>query len=115
MKKIVLIILLFTSTNILANDVCLSDQNDLNKLYTKLLNKYKNNKVFVKNLIDSQKKWQSYINSQIELIYGSSPEPLGSVWRLCIKNDCKFLVNKRIDELKYLESSEEYDVCSFEY
>jgi len=115
MKKIVLIILLFTSTNILANDVCLSDQNDLNKLYTKLLNKYKNNKVFVKNLIDSQKKWQSYINSQIDLVYESSPETLGSVWRECIKNDCTYLVNNRVEELKRFEKREEYDVCSFEY
>jgi uncharacterized protein YecT (DUF1311 family) len=87
----------------------------VNGLYYSLLDKYKSNTTFTRNLIDSQKSWEKYVDSQIKLIYESSSDEKISIRSSCIRVSCDHLYQLRIEELKDLESDDEYELCNFNY
>ena len=88
-------------------------ETELDLVYQKILNEYKEDTAFVKNLKVSQKIWSQYKEAELKMMYPDrEPGYYGSVHPMCIAIYRTELTNERIEELQlWLEGCEEGDVC----
>ena len=86
---------------------------DLNQIYLKLLQSYKNDTVFIRSLKEAQRQWVKFRDAQVKMKYPSSRETYGSVLPMCLYYYVEELTINRIKELKpWIDGVEEGDVCS---
>lgn len=90
---------------------------ELNKIYKQILEKYKDDKVFISKLQKAELAWIKYRDAEIEAIY---PEPYkdnmmnyGCVYPMCKYMNLAEITKQRIKELKlWLKGIQEGDVCA---
>ncbi len=125
MRFLVILLFLFCNTvfsseittqydlNIQESNQLKLDNNKMNKIYNKLLVKYKNSEVFTNNLKDSQAKWESYVKSQMKVKYSDDEtRKYKSVYPMCNCAEMNEMILYRIKVLKDLLEPIEGDVCS---
>ena len=124
MRSIFTIILLVTSffcfaqTQTEMNEQAYSNyqkaDKELNVTYQKILQEYKADTVFVKNLKASQRIWVQFRNAEVKAIYPDrEPGYYGSIQPLCKYNYLTDFTAERTKKLKmWLDGAEEGDVCS---
>lgn len=124
MKKIILVsilgvmfISLFGQTqedmNIKAKAEYENTVKELNQVYKKLLQDYKNDTVFIKSMKDAQRQWVKFRDAQVKMKYPPYKDAGESVLPMCRNFYLKELTTNRIKELKlWIDGVEEGDVCS---
>ena len=124
MKKIILVsilsvmfISLFGQTqedmNIKAKTEYENTDKELNQVYKKLLQDYKNDTVFIKSMKDAQRQWVKFRDAQVKMKYPPYKDAGESVLPMCRNFYLKELTTNRIKELKlWINGVEEGDVCS---
>lgn len=87
---------------------------ELNEVYKKILNDYKSDAAFVKNLKASQRIWITFRDAELKMEYPDrEPGYYGSIHPVCVAMYLEQLTNERIKTLKvWLEGIPEGDVCS---
>ncbi len=87
---------------------------ELNDTYNKILQEYKTDAVFIKNLKKSQKMWIKFRDAEMKVKYPKREAGYyGSMQPLCFTNYKALLTNKRTQELKvWLKGAEEGDTCA---
>lgn len=88
---------------------------ELNKAYKKILNEYKDDKVFIEKLKKAQKAWLTYRDAHIESLYPveDKASEYGSVYGMCYCTAKKALTEQRTKMLKqWGDGVMEGDVCS---
>ena len=85
----------------------------LNDLYNKILKEYKSDKVFIRNLKESQNLWIKFRDAELKLKFPDYSSKAGSARTMCQLFLLKDLTEARTADLKkWLEGAEEGDVCS---
>lgn len=90
---------------------------ELNKVYNRVLEKYKDDKVFIAKFKKAELAWIKFKDAELEAIY---PEPYkdnmvnyGSVYPMCVNDIAAEMTKERIKQLKlWLTGIEEGDVCA---
>jgi uncharacterized protein YecT (DUF1311 family) len=88
--------------------------NELNKVYKKVLAEYKDEKLFLEKLKKAQKAWLAYRDAHVESIYPESDTALqyGSAYGMCRCKELAELTRQRTKILKQWSNGvEEGDVC----
>ncbi len=87
---------------------------ELNNVYKKILNKYKDDKLFISKFKKAQLAWIKFRDADIESIYPEEDKSFyGSVYPVCVNMAMAEITQERINELKlWLKDSNEGDVCS---
>lgn len=86
---------------------------DLNQVYLTLIQRYKNDTIFISSLKVAQLQWVRYRDAQVKMKYPSPRNAYGSVLNMCVYYYLEDLTRKRIKELKpWIDGAEEGDVCS---
>jgi len=88
---------------------------ELNRVYKAILEKYKEDALFVEKLRAAQRAWLTFRDAEIEAKYPHTKEPgfYGSSIRMCDPLYRVQLIQERIKKLReWLDGSEEGDVCS---
>lgn len=88
---------------------------ELNRIYKKIQEIYKNDSVFLEKLKMSQLAWIKLRDADFELQYPHSEEPgyYGSVFPMCFSDYMTRLTMQRAEFLKkWLNGEEEGDVCT---
>lgn len=125
MKKILLFIILILSTgfsfaqtqsemNEQEHNKYLKADKELNSIYQKILQEYKSDTIFIKNLKASQKIWIQFRDAEMNMKYpGREPGFYGSVQPMCWSMYKTQLTEERTKTLKqWLDGIEEGDVCA---
>lgn len=86
----------------------------LAQIYSQVLIKYKNDRLFVQKLKRSQQRWLAYRTAQIDMIFPHGPGPeYGSIYPTC---QCELLEQLTADRIRFLDQwkdgIEEGDVCT---
>jgi len=85
----------------------------LNDVYNKILKEYKSDKVFIRNLKESQSLWIKFRDAEVKLKFPEYSSRPGSARSMCQLFLLKDLTEARISVLKkWLEGAEEGDVCA---
>jgi len=86
---------------------------ELNEVYKKILQEYKSDSVFIKNLKASQRIWVSFRDAELKMKYPDREDGYyGTIHPLCILNYLEQLTKDRIKTLKvWLDGLEEGEVC----
>ncbi len=89
---------------------------DMNRLYKKLLVKYRSDAEFLKKLRLAQLAWRRFRDAQMNSLYYLKGKPgvYGSVFPMCWAMESAQLTTERIKELTYILDPEEGDVCCFQ-
>lgn len=87
---------------------------ELNRVYSQVLKKYKNDKIFISKLQKAELAWIKFRDAEIEAIYPKEDKSFyGSVYPVCVNMDMTEITQQRIKELKlWLKGVQEGDVCS---
>ncbi len=88
---------------------------ELNRVYKAILEKYKQDPLFVEKLRAAQRAWLTYRDAEIEAKYPHNKEPghYGSSIRMCYPLYQAQLTQERTKKLReWLDGAEEGDVCS---
>ena len=88
---------------------------ELNKVYKKILKKYKDDQVFLDKLKLAQRAWIKFRDAHVESIYPEEDKQLhyGSVLPLCYNLQLQALTEERTAQLKvWLDGIEDGDVCT---
>ncbi len=86
---------------------------ELNQVYQKLLQDYKSDSVFIRNMKEAQRQWVKFRDSQVKMKYPIYPNANESVLPMCKYYYLEELTSNRVKELKqWTDGVEEGDVCS---
>jgi len=88
---------------------------ELNRVYKAILEKYKEDALFIEKLRAVQRAWLAYRDAEIEAKYPHSKDPhyYGSSLGMCDPLYRTQLTQERIEKLReWLDGAEEGDVCS---
>lgn len=88
---------------------------ELNKIYSQILLKYKNDKIFISKLQKAEIAWIKFRDAEIEAIYPEEDKMhnYGTVYLMCVNGILTEMTQQRIKELKlWLKGMPEGDVCS---
>lgn len=88
---------------------------ELNRVYKKILTKYRSDKAFLEKLKKAQKAWLAYRDAHIESVYpaGDKQVEYGSVYGMCLCGVKQELTAQRTKTLRqWSEGVMEGDVCS---
>ena len=96
------------------NKKFLKADKELNQVYQQILNEYKEDTAFVKNLKASQRIWIQFRDAEMKMMYpDSEPGYYGSIHPMCWSIYKTELTNERIKKLKkWIVGQEEGDSCS---
>lgn len=89
--------------------------NELNNVYKQILNKYKDDKVFIPKLQKAELAWIKYRDAEIEAIYPEEDKMYnyGTSYPVCVNLVLIELTQQRTKELKlWLKGIQEGDVCA---
>ena len=82
---------------------------ELNSVYQKILQEYKEDTVFIKNLIKTQKIWIKFRDAQVEMKFPErEPGWYGSMYPMCVSGYLEKLTRDRIKTLKEWLAGVEY-------
>ena len=86
---------------------------ELNDIYKAILNDYKSDTIFIKNLKASQRIWITFRDAELKVKYPETdPRHYGSVYPMCVSIYLERLTRERIATLKeWIDGIEEGDVC----
>jgi len=125
MKKIIVLIVIFLISNFgfsqtqfemnqSANNDFLKADKELNSVYQNIINEYKSDINFIKNLKASQKIWIQFRDAEMKVKFPETEDGYyGSVFPMCWSSYLEDLTKERIKKLKiWLDGIEEGDVCS---
>ncbi len=85
----------------------------LNQIYQRILQEYKNDSIFTKSMKEAQRQWVKFRDAQIKMKYPPYPNSDESVLMMCRYYYLKELTEDRRKVLtQWLDSEEEGDVCS---
>ena len=122
-RGVLFIIVVFLSVNLYSQtqaemtyaamqDYKLADT-ELNETYSKILKEYKSDKVFIRNIKESQKLWIKFRDAEVKLKFPEYNSKAGSARSMCQLFLLKDLTEARTAELKkWLEGAEDGDVCT---
>lgn len=87
---------------------------ELNKIYKQILEKYKDDKVFISKLQKAELAWINYRDADIEAIYPDDDKSnYGSVYPMCVNGIATEMTKQRTKELKlWLKGIQEGNVCA---
>lgn len=88
---------------------------ELNKVYSQILKKYKDDKVFIAKFKKAELAWIKFKDAEIEAIYPEEDKMhnYGSVYPMCVNGIATEMTQQRTKELKlWLKGIEEGDVCA---
>ena len=86
---------------------------DLNQVYQRLMQEYKNDTVFIKSTKEAQRQWVKFRDAQVKMKYPPYRDAVESVLPICRNYYLRELTNNRIKEImEWLDGIEEGDVCS---
>ena len=86
---------------------------DLNQIYLKLLQSYKNDTVFIRSLKEAQRQWVKFREAQLKMKYPTYPNRNESISPMCQYYYLAELTNSRVKDLKqWITGVEEGDVCA---
>lgn len=124
MRYLLYTLLLISSTNVVAQtQATLNSQKqqsyttadkELNAIYQKILQSYKTDAAFIKNLKASQKIWIQFRDAEVKMKYPDrAPGYYGSSYAMCRADYLTGLTNDRIKTLQvWVDGIEEGDVCA---
>jgi uncharacterized protein YecT (DUF1311 family) len=93
----------------------------LNKVYTTILQEYKNDTLFIKRFKEAQRAWLQFRDAQLEsrfptAIKGNQNKEYGSMYPECACFELAELTKQRVTQLEaWLNGTEEGDVCGGSY
>lgn len=87
---------------------------ELNQVYQRILNEYKIDTAFIKNLKTSQRLWVQFRDAEMKMMYPDrEPGYYGSIHPMCWSIYKTELTNERIKKLElWLTGQEEEESCS---
>lgn len=87
---------------------------ELNQVYQQILNDYKSDTTFIKNLRSSQRVWVQFRDAEMKMMYPDRElYYYGSIHPMCWSIYKTELTNERIKKLRlWLAGQEEGDACS---
>lgn len=88
---------------------------ELNRVYSQILNKYKNDKIFISKLQKAELAWIKYRDAEIEAIYPEEDKMLnyGTSYPVCVNLALLEMTKYRTKELKlWLKGIQEGEVCA---
>ena len=88
---------------------------ELNRVYQAILNKYKNDQEFLERLHNAQRAWLTFRDAELEAKYpfGDKQSHYGSVYPMCANRFFAQRTQERIQHLReWLDGTEEGDVCA---
>lgn len=87
---------------------------ELNKVYKQVLEKYKEDKVFIAKFKKAELAWIKFKDAEIEAIYPDEDKRnYGSVYPMCANGIATEMTQQRTKELKlWLKGIQEGDVCA---
>lgn len=87
---------------------------DLNKVYKQVLEKYKDDKVFIAKFKKAELAWIKFKDAEIEVIYPDEDKSnYGSVYPMCVNGIATEMTKQRTKKLKlWLKGIQEGDVCA---
>lgn len=87
---------------------------ELNKVYSQILKKYKDDKVFITKFKKAELAWIKFKDAEIEAIYPDEDKSnYGSVYPMCVNGIATEMTQQRTKELKlWLKGIQEGDVCA---
>ena len=96
------------------HQIFLKADKELNQVYKQILNEYKSDTAFIKNLKTSQRLWVQFRDAEMLTMYPArKPGYYGSVHPMCWSIYKTELTNERINKLRsWLIGQEEGDSCS---
>ncbi len=98
-----------------ANNRYKKSDNELNKVYQKILTEYKSDSIFINRLKKTQKIWIAYKDAELEMKFPAENKQAqyGSVYPMCVSLFLKELTDERTKKLRvWLNGIEEGDMCS---
>jgi uncharacterized protein YecT (DUF1311 family) len=85
---------------------------ELNSVYQKILHEYREDTVFIRRLIKTQKIWIKFRDAQVEMKYPEEPWWYGSMYPMCVAGYLEKLTRDRINTLKeWLQGVEDGEGC----
>jgi len=96
-----------------ANESYKMAEKEMNDIYKAILNDYKSDTVFIKNLKASQKIWITFRDAELKVKYPETdPGDYGSDYPMCVSIYLERLTRERIKTLKeWIDGIDEGDVC----
>jgi uncharacterized protein YecT (DUF1311 family) len=96
-----------------ANESYKKADKELNDIYKTILNDYKSDTIFIRNLKASQRIWITFRDAELKVKYPETePGHYGSVYPMCVSIYLERLTRERIKTLKeWIDGIEEGDVC----
>lgn len=89
-------------------------ENEINKIYKEIVEKYKSDTLFIKNLKASERIWIQFRDAEVKMKFPSN-EPFveyGSMYPLCYYGYMELLTRERIKKLsEWLSKSNQEDGC----
>lgn len=87
---------------------------ELNKVYSQILKKYKDDKVFIAKFKKAELAWIKFKDAEIEAIYPDEDKSnYGSVYPMCVNGIATEMTQQRTKELKlWLKGLPEGEVCA---
>ncbi len=87
---------------------------ELNDIYKSIINDYKSDTIFIKNLKASQRIWITFRDAELKVKYPDKyPGYYGSVYPMCVSIYLEKLTQDRIKTLKeWMDGIEEGDACT---
>lgn len=87
---------------------------ELNQVYQSILNEYKSDSIFIKNLKAAQRLWVQYRDAEMEMMYPNrGPGYYGSIHPMCWAIYKTEITTERTKKLRmWLTGQEEGDSCS---
>jgi len=85
---------------------------DMNKVYKKIVEEYKNDTIFLQSLKEAQKQWVKFRDAQVKMKFPPYPDADFGMLAQCKDQYLSHLTEIRIKELElWLEPVEEGEVC----
>jgi uncharacterized protein YecT (DUF1311 family) len=87
---------------------------ELNEIYKKILDDYKSDTIFIKNLKASQRIWITFRDAELKVKFPDrEPGYYGSIHPLCVESYLEELTRERIRTLKaWIDGAEEDEACN---
>jgi uncharacterized protein YecT (DUF1311 family) len=85
---------------------------ELNRIYSALLQKLKNDPTALESLKESERQWLKYRDAQVKALH-PHPEEEGSVHPMCMSSEIAELTTQRIKALQSMMHPVEGDVCAY--